>query len=83
MEDQIREILDAAAHLAVPARGLERDADLFAAGLSSLATVHVMLAVEQAFDVEFPDALLTRRTFQNIASLADVVARLQAGKAAA
>jgi len=54
--------------------------DLYAAGLSSLTSVHLMLALEERFDVEFTDELLARRTFQSAEILADGIERLQAGR---
>lgn len=56
---------------------LPDDANLFEAGLDSLAMVNVMLAIEDAFQVELPDAMLSRETFSTIASLCRVVERLQ------
>ncbi len=56
---------------------LPDDANLFEAGLDSLAMVNVMLAIEDAFQVELPDAMLSRETFSTIASLCHVVERLQ------
>ena len=83
MEEKMRSILEQAGRLAVPVSGLGVDADLFAAGLSSLATVNVMLAVEDEFGVEFPDCLLSRRSFHSIAALLGVVAELQERQAVA
>jgi hypothetical protein len=40
------------------------------------STVNLMLALEEAFDVEFVDRMLKRRTFQSIRSLSDAVAEL-------
>jgi acyl carrier protein len=61
---------------------LPDDADLFVAGLSSHASVNVMLALENAFDIEFPDEMLTRNTFASIASIRTALEQLQ-GEAAA
>jgi len=36
-----------------------------------------MLAIEDAFDIEFPDALLSRKTFRSIDALAVAIERLQ------
>jgi acyl carrier protein len=55
---------------------LSDDADLYAAGLSSHATVNLMLALEEAFDVELPDRLLRRRTFSSIAAMAEALAEI-------
>ena len=43
--------------------------DLYALGLTSHASVELMLALEDAFDVEFPERMLKRSTFGSITSL--------------
>jgi acyl carrier protein len=50
---------------------------LYDAGLSSYGTVNLMLALETEFDIQVPDALLTRNTFETIKSIAGVVEALQ------
>ncbi|MBV9736120.1 MAG: acyl carrier protein [Acidisphaera sp.] len=77
MNAELRSILDKHGRLGVPATGLDEAADLFRFGLDSIGIVNVMLAVESEFDVEFPDALLTRQTFSSIASITRVVRQLQ------
>jgi acyl carrier protein len=77
MDDEIRGILAAYARMPVGAQGLARDADLYAAGMTSHASINVMLALEEHFDVEFPDRMLTRGVFASIASIADAVGELQ------
>lgn len=52
---------------------LADDSDLFAAGFTSHATVNVMLAIEDALDIEFPDELLNRSTFVSIDALAGAI----------
>jgi len=49
------------------------DDDLYLAGMTSHASVSVMLALEDAFDLEFPDELLTRDVFGSITSMANAV----------
>ncbi len=39
-----------------------------------------MLALEDTFDIEFPDNLLNRKSFSTIAMIEQVVAQLVAGK---
>lgn len=70
MEDQIREVLAAHGRLPVDVSTLGNDDDLYRAGLTSHASVNVMLALEDEFDVEFPDALLRKSTFATITSIA-------------
>jgi len=49
----------------------------FDAGLTSLATVGLMLALEDEFDIEFPDSMLSRKTFGSIESIVDAIEELQ------
>ena len=70
----VREILAQHGRFSVEKLG---DGDsLYSAGLTSLATVGVMLALEDRFNVEFPESMLSRATFANIDSIADAVAQL-------
>jgi acyl carrier protein len=55
-----------------------REANLQEAGLTSMATVRLMLAVEAAYDVAIPDAELTPENFRSIAAIAALLARLRA-----
>ncbi len=51
--------------------------------MSSHGSVQLMLALEDTFDIEFPDNLLNRKSFSTIAMIEQVVAQLVAGKEAA
>lgn len=82
MEEKIREIVITHARLTVSASELPEDADLYAVGMSSQASVSIMLALEDEFGVEFPDHMLKRSVFQSIASMRAAVSEIQ-GKAAA
>lgn len=74
----IRDILAKEGNLAVDAYQLGENDDLYAAGLTSFASVQLMLALEDGFEVEFSEKMLNRRTFQSIASIASAIAELQA-----
>lgn len=83
MNETIREILAKAGSLPMSATDLTPDADLYAAGLSSFASVQVMLGLEEAFDIEFPDNLLNRKSFASIAAIEATVSQiLKANEAA-
>ena len=73
---QIRDIVAAHGRLLVDVGTLNDDSDLYEAGLTSLSTVNLMLALEEHFDVEFLDRMLGRRTFQSIQSLSDAITEL-------
>ncbi len=74
LESQIRAVLAKHGRLATDALALAADADLYQAGMTSHASVNVMLALEGAFDIEFPDEMLKRSVFASIASIRDAVA---------
>jgi acyl carrier protein len=82
MLDAIRRLVDEQGRLSVAAATLEDDADLYACGLTSFAAVQLMLALEETFDVEFPDRMLNRRSFSSIAAIASCLRELQPQKAA-
>ena len=79
---RIRTVLKGTDYLQVEVDSLSDDADLYAAGLSSHATVNLMLALEETFDVELPDRLLRRRTFSSIDAMAEALAEIGVKEAA-
>ena len=79
--DKIRAVLDQFGKLKVPAASLGPDADLYDAGLTSFASVQLMLGLEEAFDIEFPETMLNRKTFSSIAAIDRAVGEIM--KAAA
>src|SRR3954465_12997310 len=80
---QIKELLAQHARLLVEVETLDDDSDLYQAGLTSLSTVNLMLALEEHFDVEFLDSMLGRKTFSSIRSLSDAIGQLKPARAAA
>jgi acyl carrier protein len=50
--------------------------NLYDAGMTSHASVNLMLALEDEFDVEFLDSQLRRSSFQSIESIAQVLSEL-------
>ena len=49
---------------------LADDADLYQAGMTSHASVNVMIALEDTFDIEFLDSMLKRSVFESVDSIA-------------
>lgn len=76
MQTRIRTLLSESEWLKVNAKTLTNDADLYAVGLTSHATIELMLALEEAFDIEFPDRLLRRGTFSSIGTIAEALAEI-------
>ena len=79
---EIRAVLKLHARRPVDVDRLPTDADLYAAGMSSHASISVMLALEERFDVEFPDRMLRRNVFQSIDAIRSALDELEAQEAA-
>lgn len=73
---KIREVLAEHGRLSAAAGALAEDADLYQAGMTSHASVNVMLALEGTFEIEFPDAMLRRSVFESIAAIRGAVEEL-------
>lgn len=77
--EQIRQIIADHARLPDDVAGtIAADASLYDAGMTSHASVSVMLAVEDHFDLEFPDSMLTRSAFESIDAIARALCQLRA-----
>jgi acyl carrier protein len=72
----VREIVQEHGRLAVDLATLPDEASLYEAGMTSHASVNVMLALEDAFDVEFPDEMLKRSVFESVSSITAALRRL-------
>jgi acyl carrier protein len=75
--EQVRAVVAAHARLPIDVSSLDDDADLFEAGMTSHASVNVMLALEDTFDVEFPDEMLTRSVFESITAMSTALEKLR------
>ncbi len=78
--DDIRLILKEHGRLSTDVATIPEEGDLYQAGLTSHASVNVMLALEGKFDVEFPDRMLRRGVFSRISTIREAVEELTAGR---
>jgi acyl carrier protein len=67
--EDVRTILREHGRLAVDAGALSDDSNLYEAGLTSHASISVMLALEEQFGVEFPERMLRRGAFATIGTI--------------
>jgi acyl carrier protein len=74
--EKIRKILKDHGRLSRDALSLEDTADLYQAGMTSHASVNVMLALEGEFEIEFPDHLLKRSVFESIDAMRSAIQEL-------
>jgi acyl carrier protein len=80
VEDRVRSVIKEQAQLGVDADELEPTSDLYEAGMTSRASVSVMLALESEFGIEFPDSMLRRDVFESIEAIGAAVRQLVAGR---
>jgi acyl carrier protein len=76
LTSKIRGILKQHGRLSKDIDGLADDADLYQAGMTSHASVNVMLALEGDFDLEFPDHMLKRGVFESVAAMRAAIEEL-------
>lgn len=69
MDETIRTILEEYGNLLVDVAGIRDEDDLYQVGMTSHDTVNVMLALEDEFEVEFPEAMLRKSTFESVAAI--------------
>ncbi|MGI8546936.1 MAG: acyl carrier protein [Gemmatimonadaceae bacterium] len=80
MINQVRSIIRQHGRLSRDIDTVGDDTDLYASGLTSHASVNLMLALEDAFTIEFPERLLRRRTFETIANIRDAIEELHSAQ---
>lgn len=81
MTETIREIIARTVELPGGVGGVTDTADLYEAGMTSFGSVQLMLALEEEFDIEFPERMLNRKLFSSIANIKAALDELTAEKA--
>jgi acyl carrier protein len=76
MKDRIRQVIKEHGHLSVDVDSLADDASLYQAGMTSHASVNVMIALEDSFDIEFLDSMLKRSVFESVDSIAEALGQV-------
>lgn len=70
---EIRSIVIGEAQLPVEAQQISDTMDLDDAGLTSLARMNVIIALEDHFQITFPDEMMTRKNFSSITAMSKAV----------
>jgi acyl carrier protein len=73
LKDRIRNIVKDNVRIGAPFPALEDSTPLYQAGMTSYASVQLMLALENEFALEFPDVMLSREVFESIDSIANAI----------
>jgi acyl carrier protein len=77
IEAKIRDVLRDHGRLNQDVERIDIQADLYKSGMTSHASVNVMLALEGVFDIEFPDHFLKRSVFGSIDSIRRALTELR------
>ena len=76
-KDRILQIVKDNASLGLGFEQVNYSTDLYRAGMTSYASVVLMIALENEFELEFPDAMLSRSVFASIDSIASAIESLE------
>jgi acyl carrier protein len=79
MDETIRTVLAEHGRLTVDPTSIDDTTDLFEVGMTSHASVNVMLALEDAFDIEFSETMLKKSTFESISAIRAGVLEMTGG----
>jgi acyl carrier protein len=83
MNQIIRELLATVGSLPTPVNKISDESDLYSAGLTSFASVQLMLGLEDKFDIEFPEQALNRKSFSSIKAIEQTISQILKDKEAA
>ncbi|MEI8145101.1 MAG: acyl carrier protein [Alphaproteobacteria bacterium] len=76
MTATIQDIVTSTVQFPPEAGQITASTDLYKAGMTSFGSVQLMLALEDAFNIEFPERMLNRRLFSSIATIQAAVEEL-------
>jgi acyl carrier protein len=80
--DALLNVLQKHLKFANPAKNFPMDAELESLGLDSMSAIDLLLALEETFEIVFPDAMLTPEVFRSARSLESAVQSLLKGEGA-
>jgi acyl carrier protein len=69
MDEAIRSVLAEHSRIPLDMINLGDQDNLYNAGMTSHASVNVMIALEEEFDVEFPETMLRKSTFESVSAI--------------
>jgi acyl carrier protein len=76
LTEVLRRIVAERGRLRVPIAEVADDDDLYLAGMTSQSSAAVMLALEDTFELEFPERMMRREVFESIAAMCRAVTEI-------
>jgi len=77
MKDKVRKIVKDNSGLGLKFESVADGTNLYQSGMTSYASVVLMIALESEFGLEFPDGMLSRSVFESIDTIASAIESLQ------
>jgi len=77
MRDRIRKIVRDDSGLRLNFESVDDSTSLYHAGMTSYASVVLIIALENEFGLEFPDGMLSRSVFESIDTITTAIESLQ------
>jgi acyl carrier protein len=74
--ERVKNVIIKYAEIPEDITSLDENESLFVKGMSSRASVAVMIGLESEFDIEFPDEMLRREVFESTYSISKAVESL-------
>lgn len=74
----VRAVIKQYGGLTADADTVAEDADLYASGMTSFASVEVMLGLEEEFGITFPQNMIGRETFLTVSAMVAAVTEIRA-----
>lgn len=78
--ERVRRVVLAHGQLGIDDTDLADDANLYEYGMTSRASVTVMLELENEFELEFPEDMLRRDVFESVAAMSRAIQSLSASE---
>jgi acyl carrier protein len=75
--ETVLRVIDEKANLLTPTQKLVVSADLCGVGLTPFSAIQLMLALENEFNVKFPERMLNRRSLSSINAICSCIRQLQ------
>jgi acyl carrier protein len=76
IDEKVRAVVGSYGGLSVAVDDVDPEDNLYELGMTSAATLNVMLALEEAFDIEFPEELLEREIFGSLSTMDTAISGL-------
>jgi len=76
IDEEVRRIVASYGRLSVDLDGVGPEDNLYLLGMTSHATLNIVMAIEETFDIEYPEDLLDRSIFESLSAMEAAISGL-------